>query len=220
MKVSLRLKIVGGYGLMLALIAILGWVTLSLFSSVRNLQEQVFDDAVPGLVIVDEIVRSYTAQSAAVRGALIVNPPVLLAQYRNEVDNARFYEERARDLFRSEEERELLTQLIEAGRSFQALVDEEVIPRISETGQRSQAGGDSADHRGRAPRQPATRLTARGDDPERDRCPVEHRAHDRVSRLDLGRCVRAGDLPDHLSATAAGGQPAGAGRRSSHDRKG
>jgi serine phosphatase RsbU (regulator of sigma subunit)/CHASE3 domain sensor protein len=139
MKVSLRLKIVGGYGLMLALIAILGWVTLSLFSSVRNLQEQVFDDAVPGLVIVDEIVRSYTAQSAAVRGALIVNPPVLLAQYRNEVDNARFYEERARDLFRSEEERELLAQLIEAGRSFQALVDEEVIPRISETGQRSQA---------------------------------------------------------------------------------
>lgn len=139
MRVSLRLKIVGGFGSLLVLMALLGWVTLSLFSSVRTVQEEVFDDAIPGLIAVDEIVRSYTAQSAAVRGALIGNPPILLAQYRTEVDTARFWQERAQQLFTSGEERELLAQLIEAGTSFQTLVDERVIPLISQSGQRSQA---------------------------------------------------------------------------------
>ena len=139
MRVSLRLKIVGGFGSLLVLMALLGWVTLNLFSSVRTVQEEVFDDAIPGLVAVDEIVRAYTAQSAAVRGALIGNPPILLAQYRSEVDTARFWQDRAQDLFTSAEERELLSQLIDAGTSFQELVDEQVIPLISQSGQRSQA---------------------------------------------------------------------------------
>ena len=138
MRVSLRLKIVGGFGLLLTLMALLGWVTLSLFSSVRTVQAEVFDDAIPGLIAVDEIVRSYTAQSAAVRGALIGNPPVLLAQYQSEVEAARFWEERAESLFTSAEERALLAGLVDAGRSFQELVDERVVPRI-DAGERSQA---------------------------------------------------------------------------------
>ena len=138
MRVSLRLKIVGGFGLLLALMGLLGWVTLSLLSSARSVQEEVFDDAIPGLIAIDEIVRSYTAQSAAVRGALIGNPPVLLAQYREEVETARFWEERAEPLFESAEERQVLGDLIGAGHSFQSLVDERVIP-LSESGQRSQA---------------------------------------------------------------------------------
>ena len=138
MRVSLRLKIVGGFGSLLVLMALLGWVTLSLFGSVRTVQQEVFDDAIPGLVAVDEIVRSYTAQSAAVRGALIGNPPVLLAQYRSEVETARFWEGRAEPLFTSPEERRLLADLVDAGHSFQALVDNQVIP-LSESGQRSRA---------------------------------------------------------------------------------
>ena len=138
MRVSLRLKIVGGFGLLLTLMAVLGWVTLSLFSSARTVQEEVFDDAVPGLIAVDEIVRAYTAQSAAVRGALIGNPPVLLAQYQSEVETARFWEERAVPLFTSADERAVLADLVEAGHSFQQLVDERVVPLIDE-GQRSQA---------------------------------------------------------------------------------
>lgn len=138
MRLSLRLKIAGGFGLLVALIVILGWVTLSLVTSARGVQEEVFDDAIPGLITVDEIVRSYTAQSAAVRGALIGNPPVLLAQYREEVEIARFWEERAEPLFESSAERELLADLILAGRSFHTLVDDRVIP-LSESGQRSQA---------------------------------------------------------------------------------
>ena len=60
MKLSLRWKIVGGFGLLLLLIAVLGWVTLSLFGSVRGVQKRVFDDAIPGLVAVEEIVRYQT----------------------------------------------------------------------------------------------------------------------------------------------------------------
>jgi len=56
-RLSLRWKIVGGFGLLLALIAVLGWVTLSLFGSLRSVQRRVFDEAIPGLVAVDEIVR-------------------------------------------------------------------------------------------------------------------------------------------------------------------
>ena len=63
MRLSLRWKIVGGFGLLLLLIALLGWVTLSLFGSLRNVQRRVFDEAIPALLAVDEIVRSYTAQS-------------------------------------------------------------------------------------------------------------------------------------------------------------
>ncbi|HJR44649.1 MAG TPA: SpoIIE family protein phosphatase [Actinomycetota bacterium] len=139
MRVSLRLKIVGGFGSLLLLMAVLGWVTLSLFGSIRTVQQEVFDDAIPGLVAVDEIVRSYTAQSAAVRGALIESAPaVLLAQYRSEVETARFWETRAKPLFTSAEERELLEDLVRAGHSFQDLVDDQVIP-LSESGQRSRA---------------------------------------------------------------------------------
>jgi serine phosphatase RsbU (regulator of sigma subunit)/CHASE3 domain sensor protein len=137
-RFSLRLKIVGGFGLLLLLIVILGWVTLSLFSSSRRVQDEVFDDAIPGLVTVDEIVRSYTAQSAAVRGALIGNMPVLLAQYQSEVQNSGFWEQRADDLFTSPEERELLSDLTDAGQGFHELVDKQVVP-LAEDGQRSQA---------------------------------------------------------------------------------
>ena len=58
MRLSLRKKLVGGFGLLLLLIAVLGWVTLSLFNSLRSVQSRVFDEAIPGLVTVDEIVRS------------------------------------------------------------------------------------------------------------------------------------------------------------------
>ena len=139
MRLSLRLKIVGGFGLMLLLLALLGWVTLSQFNSMRAVQEEVFDDAVPGLAVVDEIVRSYTAQSAAVSLSLNTsNQSGFLSRYRSEVDNSRFWEERAEALFTSVEERELLTELVDAGHSFQELVDTEVIPRV-QRGQRSQA---------------------------------------------------------------------------------
>jgi serine phosphatase RsbU (regulator of sigma subunit)/CHASE3 domain sensor protein len=137
-RLSLRWKIVGGFGLLLALIALLGWVTLSLFGSLRGVQRRVFEEAVPGLVAVDEIVRSYTAQSAAVRGALIGSQRTLLERYEVEVATARFWENRAMELFDSQEERELLTQLIEAGHRFHRLVDHQVVPLATE-GNRSRA---------------------------------------------------------------------------------
>lgn len=139
MRLSLRWKIVGGFGLLLALIALLGWVTLSVVTSLRDVQRRVFDDALPGLATVDEIVRSYTAQSAAVRGALIASTyEPLVERYRIEVATAKHYEKDARELFRSGEERELLDQLVQAGNDFQRLVDEEVLPRRA-AGERTQA---------------------------------------------------------------------------------
>jgi serine phosphatase RsbU (regulator of sigma subunit) len=129
---------VGGFGVLIALIALLGWVTLSQFSSLRSIQRRVFNEAIPGLVAVNEIVRSFTAQSAAVRGFLIGNQQSLLAQYHSEVSSAQFWEERAERLFTAGEERRLLDQLIAAGREFQELVDSQVIP-LAEQGNRSQA---------------------------------------------------------------------------------
>ncbi len=138
MRLSLRWKIVGGFGLLLALIALLGWVTLSLFFSLQSVQRKVFDDAIPGLITVDEIVRSYTAQSAAVRGYLIGSQQGLREQYRREVAIAEVWEERAARLFTSAEERSLLSDVVEAGNEFQELVDEEVIP-LAARGDRTKA---------------------------------------------------------------------------------
>ena len=138
MRLSLRWKIVGGFGILLLLIALLGWVTFSLFTSLRSVQRRVFNDAVPGLIAVDEIVRSYTAQSAAVRGYLIGSQTTLLGQYEDEKANAEFWQERGAELFRTGQEADLLTRISEAGADFQALVDEEVVP-LSQKGQRSQA---------------------------------------------------------------------------------
>jgi serine phosphatase RsbU (regulator of sigma subunit)/CHASE3 domain sensor protein len=137
-KLSLRRKITGGFALLLILVILLGWVTLSLFGSLRTIQRSIFDEAVPGVVAVDEIVRSYTAQSAAVRGYLIVNQERLLQQYRSEIRQAERWQEAAERLFTAERERDLLQQLIEAGESYQDLVDERVIPLASE-GRRASA---------------------------------------------------------------------------------
>ncbi len=138
MQVSLRWKIVGGFGLLLLLIGLLGWVTLILFGSVRGVQRQVFDDAVPGLMTVDEIVRAYTAQSAAVRGFLIGNQPRLLDQYHREVEVAADRQRTAERLFRSPRERDLLTSLERAGASFHRLVDRRVVP-LAQRGRRNRA---------------------------------------------------------------------------------
>ncbi len=138
MKLSLRWKIVGGFGLLLALIGLLGWVTLSLFSSLRTVQRRVFDDAVPGLVTVDEIVRSYTAQSAAVRGFLIQSQDSLLEQYRVEVGTVHVAQRDAQRLFTSDPERALLRRLINAGTDFQALVEDRVVP-LADEGRRALA---------------------------------------------------------------------------------
>jgi serine phosphatase RsbU (regulator of sigma subunit)/CHASE3 domain sensor protein len=138
MKLSLRWKIVGGFGLLLMLIALSGWVTLSLFGSLRSVQRRVFDEAVPALAAVDEIIRSYTAQSAAVRGSLIGSQEQLLEQYRMEVSTARLWEQRARRLFEDSEERRLLDHLSAAGDSFHRLVDDRVIP-LARSGDRSKA---------------------------------------------------------------------------------
>jgi serine phosphatase RsbU (regulator of sigma subunit)/CHASE3 domain sensor protein len=137
-RLSLRWKIAGGFGVLVALILALSWVTFSLFGSLRSVQREVFDDALPGLVAVDEIVRSYTAQSAAVRGYLIGSQGELLAQYRSEVEVSDFWEERGETLFGASEERDLLEQLTSSGASFQELVDDQVIP-LAEEGNRSQA---------------------------------------------------------------------------------
>jgi serine phosphatase RsbU (regulator of sigma subunit)/CHASE3 domain sensor protein len=138
MRLSLRWKIVGGFSLLLGLIALLGWLTLSQFDSLRSVQRRVFRDAIPGLVTVDEIVRSFTSQSAAVRGFLIGSQQTLLDQYRSEVEASQFWEARADELFRSSEERELLSELTSAGDSFHQLVDDQVVP-LATRGQRSQA---------------------------------------------------------------------------------
>lgn len=139
MRLSLRWKIVGGFGLLLLLIALLGFVTLSLFSSLRSVQRKVFNEAIPELVAVDELVRSYTAQSAAVRGLLIGSGSAsLLDQYRQEVAIAEVWEQRAARLFRDSDDQRLLEDLALAGRRFQRLVDQEVIP-LAAAGKRSQA---------------------------------------------------------------------------------
>lgn len=138
MRLSLRYKIVGGFLLLLALIGLLGWVTLSLFTSLRTVQRRVFDDAVPGLVAADEIVRSYTAQSAAVNGYVVNSRPVLLDQYRMEADRARKWQARSERLFTSPREKSLVQALVRAGRRWNKVVDEEVLPRAA-AGQRTLA---------------------------------------------------------------------------------
>ncbi|MPZ70665.1 MAG: hypothetical protein GEU71_14220, partial [Actinobacteria bacterium] len=138
MKLSLRWKITGGFGLMFLFIALLGWVTLSLFGSVRSVQQRVFRESIPAVVAVDEIVRSYTAQSAAVSRSLIGSQSTLLERYEREVEIAEYWEEQARALFSEGRGRAILDQLTEAGGEFHALVEEEVIPRAS-AGNRSQA---------------------------------------------------------------------------------
>ena len=138
MRLSLRWKIVGGFGLLLALIAVLGWVTLSLFGSLRSVQRKVFDEAIPALVAVDEIVLGYTAQSAAVRGALVSSNQTHLATYGREVEQTDFWEEQASGLFELAEEQAIFDRLVEAGHDFQDLVDTEVIPRAT-SGKRTQA---------------------------------------------------------------------------------
>ena len=139
MKLSLRYKIVGGFVLLLSLIGLLGWVTYSLFGSLREVQRRVFDDAVPGLVVADEIVRSYTAQSAAIRGYLITSSPEQLNDYRAEVRAVAATESRARELFVSPRERTLLAALIDAGREFHREVDKRVLPIIAKDGNRALA---------------------------------------------------------------------------------
>jgi serine/threonine protein kinase len=97
------------------------------------------DDDVPGLVAVDEIVLGYTAQSAAVRGALVSsNQEPHLETYRAEVERTDFWEERASGLFELEEEQEIFDLLVEAGHDFQDLVENEVIP-LATSGKRAQA---------------------------------------------------------------------------------
>ena len=137
-KLSLRWKITGGFGLMFLFIALLGWVTLSLFGSVRSVQRRVFRESIPAVVAVDEIVRSYTAQSAAVSRSLIGSQATLLERYQREVEIAEYWEEQARALFSEGRGRAILDQLTEAGHEFHDLVEEEVIPRAS-AGNRSRA---------------------------------------------------------------------------------
>jgi serine phosphatase RsbU (regulator of sigma subunit)/CHASE3 domain sensor protein len=129
---------VGGFGLLLLLVLVLGWVTLSLFGSLQSVQRRVFDDAIPGLVTVDEIVRSYTAQSAAARGYLISAESSLLDQYHNEVAESRLWQNRGAKLFTRGQEQRLLDNLVASGAAFQKLVDEQVIP-LAAAGNRSQA---------------------------------------------------------------------------------
>jgi serine phosphatase RsbU (regulator of sigma subunit)/CHASE3 domain sensor protein len=137
-RLSLRYKIVGGFGLLLLLIALLGWVTLSLFGSLRDVQRRIVDDAVPSLVAADEIVRSYTAQSAAVRGYLISSRPELVQRYRDEVEVAGRWERRAESLLTGDQEARLIARLVKAGDRFQRVVDREVLPR-ADRGQRALA---------------------------------------------------------------------------------
>ncbi|MFN2525028.1 MAG: PP2C family protein-serine/threonine phosphatase [Actinomycetota bacterium] len=139
MKLSLRWKIVGGFGLLLILIALLGFVTVSLFSSLRSVQRKIFNEAIPELVAVDELVRSYTAQSAAVHRFLIDSGSApLLDQYRQERGIAEVWEARAERLFQDSEDVRLLRELTQTGALFQDLVEEQVVP-LAESGKRSQA---------------------------------------------------------------------------------
>ncbi|HEX2296067.1 MAG TPA: SpoIIE family protein phosphatase [Actinomycetota bacterium] len=136
MRLSLRWKISAGFLILLGLMAILAWVTIAQFLSLRSVQRQVFNDAVPGLVAVDEIVRSYTAQSASV-GLYLAAQSSALAQYRSEVENARTWEERAEDLFTDPAEVVLLEDLTDAGDAFQGVVERVVA--LVDDGKRSQA---------------------------------------------------------------------------------
>jgi serine phosphatase RsbU (regulator of sigma subunit)/CHASE3 domain sensor protein len=137
-RLSLRHKIVGGFGLLLALILLLGWVTLSLFTSLRSVQDRVINEAVPGLVTVDQIVRSYTAQSAAISRYLINSQDRVLDQYRREVQSSRFWETQGTRLFESGAERARLEDIKETGEDFHRLIATEVIPRAAR-GERSLA---------------------------------------------------------------------------------
>ena len=149
MRLSLRYKIVGGFVLLLSLIGLLGWVTYSLFGSLQEVQRRVFDDAVPGLVVADEIVRSYTAQSAAIH-AYLINPsrPDALQDYKDEVEGVAETERRAAQLFDSPRERTLLKDLVAAGKDFHREVDKRVLP-IAKSGDRalafSRLGREGAD---------------------------------------------------------------------------
>ena len=139
MRLGLRWKIAGGFGVLLALLAVLGWVTLSLFSSVRGVQRQVIDEAVPQLVTVGEVVRSFEAQSAAVRGYLIApSQAALLDQYEREAALIDELEQQADELFTSQRERDQLERLFVAGHAFQDLVEETVL-RLARKGERTPA---------------------------------------------------------------------------------
>jgi serine phosphatase RsbU (regulator of sigma subunit)/CHASE3 domain sensor protein len=137
-RLSLRHKLVGGFGLLLVLIVLLVWVTLSLFNSLRTVQSRVINEAIPGLVTVNEVVRSYTAQTSAVRGYLINSQPRVLQQYRSAVSASNYWEDQGKELFESGDERRLLERLISAGASYHELVDERVIP-LAQQGRRSLA---------------------------------------------------------------------------------
>ncbi|MDQ4125225.1 MAG: SpoIIE family protein phosphatase [Actinomycetota bacterium] len=136
MRLSLRWKVSAGFLILLGLMGILAWVTFAQLSSLRAVQRQVFNDAVPGLVAVDEIVRSYTAQSASV-GLYLTAETSALEQYRSEVGNAETWEQRAERLFTDPAEVVLLEDLTEAGDDFQEIVDRVVA--LAEDGKRSQA---------------------------------------------------------------------------------
>ncbi|HEX2195660.1 MAG TPA: SpoIIE family protein phosphatase [Actinomycetota bacterium] len=136
MRLSLRWKISAGFLILLGLVGILAWVTIAQFTSLRAVQRQVFNDAVPGLVAVDEIVRSYTAQQASV-GFYLAAEPGALEQYRSEVGNAETWEGRAAELFTDPAEEVLLGELTEAGDAFQAVVERVV--DLTSDGKRSQA---------------------------------------------------------------------------------
>lgn len=138
MRFSLRWKIVAGFALLLVLIIVLGWVTLSLFNSTRRVQSRIFERAIPELVAVEGIVGAYAAQSAAVRGYVISPGQVLLEQYRREHQVATNLQEQALELEPSGPELDLLNELIEAGEEFDMVVENRVVPLASE-GQRSQA---------------------------------------------------------------------------------
>ncbi len=114
-------------------------MTLSLFGSLRTVQHRVLDQAVPELVTVDEIVRSYAAQSAAIRGFLIGSQSSLLDQYRKEVRISKTNQGKAKKLFKHvPQDRKLLDELVAAGAAFQQLVNRRVIPLASE-GKRTEA---------------------------------------------------------------------------------
>ena len=136
MRLSLRWKISAGFVILLGLVGILAWVTIAQFTSLRAVQRQVFNDAVPGLVAVDEIVRSYTAQQASV-GLYLTAEPGALEQYRSEVGIADTWEGRAQGLFTDPDEEVLLDELTQAGDEFQEVVDR-VVELVSD-GKRSQA---------------------------------------------------------------------------------
>lgn len=136
MRLSLRWKVSAGFLILLGLIGILAGATIAQFTSLRSVQRQVFNDAVPGLVAVDEIVRSYTAQSASV-GLYLTAEPGALEQYQSEVGIAETWEARAERHFTDPAEVVLLDELTAAGDDFQAVVERVV--DLASDGKRSQA---------------------------------------------------------------------------------